>query len=68
MVKRLPNWLKIGLQSQFGPNYVVEFEAFFRKNLTWPTRHPCLLIGIIHDASGDSCLLFRTLFVIGTRD
>ena len=31
MVKRLPNWLKIGLQSRFGPNFVVEFEAFFRK-------------------------------------
>ena len=31
MVKQLPNWLKIGLQSRFGPNFVVEFEAFFQK-------------------------------------
>ena len=31
MVKRLPNWLKIGLQLRFGPNFTVEFEAFFRK-------------------------------------
>ena len=35
MVKQLPNWLKIGLQSQFGPNFVAEFEAFFRKK-NWP--------------------------------
>ena len=35
MVKRLPNWLKIGLQSRFGPNFTVEFEAFFRKKI-WP--------------------------------
>ena len=39
MVKRLPNWLKIGLQSQFGPNFVVEFEAFSREKLAWPTTH-----------------------------
>ena len=37
MVKRLPNWLKIGLQSWFGPNFIVEFEAFFQKKLAWPT-------------------------------
>ena len=27
MVKRLPNWLKIGVQAGFGPNFTVEFEA-----------------------------------------
>ena len=36
MVKRLPNWLKIGLQSRFGPNFTLEFEAFFQKKLGWP--------------------------------
>ena len=25
--KRLPNWLKIGVQAGFGPNFTVEFEA-----------------------------------------
>ena len=33
----LSNWLKIGLQSRYGPNFVVEFEAFFRKKLAWPS-------------------------------
>ena len=37
VVKRLLNLLKIGLQSRFGPNFSVEFEAFFRKKLAWPT-------------------------------
>ena len=27
MVKRLPNWLKIGVQAGFGPNFTMEFEA-----------------------------------------
>ena len=27
MVKRHPNWLKIGVQAGFGPNFTVEFEA-----------------------------------------
>ena len=27
VVKRLPNWLKIGFQAGFGPNFTVEFEA-----------------------------------------
>ena len=27
MVKRLPNWLTIGVQVGFGPNFTVEFEA-----------------------------------------
>ena len=31
MVKRLPNWLKIGPQAGFGPNFTVELEAGFRK-------------------------------------
>ena len=35
MVKRHPKWLKIGVQSHFGPNFTVEFEAFFRKK-NWP--------------------------------
>ena len=36
MVKRLLNWLKIGLQAGFGPNFTVEFEAEIQKNLGWP--------------------------------
>ena len=43
MVKRLPNWLKIGLQSRFGPNFIVEFEAFFRKKFGlayWTVTEP----------------------------
>ena len=31
VVKRCPNWLKIGVQVGFGPNFPVEFEAFFQK-------------------------------------
>ena len=31
MVKRLPNWLKIGVQAEFGPNFTVEFEAAIPK-------------------------------------
>ena len=27
MVKRLSNWLKIGFQARFGPNFTMEFEA-----------------------------------------
>ena len=27
VVKQLPNWLKIGVQAGFGPNFTVEFEA-----------------------------------------
>ena len=27
VVKRLPNWLKIGVQAGFGPNFTVELEA-----------------------------------------
>ena len=27
MVKRLPNWLKIGVQAGFGPDFTMEFEA-----------------------------------------
>ena len=41
VVKWLPNWLKIGLQAGFGPNFTVEFEAEIpRKNLGWPNTHP----------------------------
>ena len=32
VVKRGPRRLKIGVQSRFGPNSTVEFEAVFRKN------------------------------------
>ena len=32
VVKQLPNWLKIGLQAGFGPNFTVEFEAEIPKN------------------------------------
>ena len=31
VVKRHPNWLKIGFQAGFGPNFTMEFEAFFQK-------------------------------------
>ena len=27
VVKRLLNWLKIGVQAGFGPNFTMEFEA-----------------------------------------
>ena len=27
VVKRLQNWLKIGVQAGFGPNFTMEFEA-----------------------------------------
>ena len=27
VVKRLPNWQKIGAQARFGPNFTMEFEA-----------------------------------------
>ena len=27
MAKRLPNWLKIGVQAGFGPKFTMEFEA-----------------------------------------
>ena len=40
MVKRLPNWLKIGVQTGFGPNFTVELEAEIPKNLDWPNVHP----------------------------
>ena len=39
VVKRLPNWLKIGPQAGFGPNFTVELEAGFRKKIGlayWP--------------------------------
>ena len=31
MVKQHPNWLKIGLQAGFGPNFTVEFVPVFQK-------------------------------------
>ena len=34
VVKQLRKWLKIGVQSGFGPKFTVEFEAFFQKNWT----------------------------------
>ena len=33
MVKRLPIWLKIGVQAEFGPNFTVEFEAEIPKKI-----------------------------------
>ena len=33
VVKRLRKWLKIGVQSGFGPEFTVEFEAFFQKKI-----------------------------------
>ena len=33
MVKRLPNWLEIGIQAGFGPNFTVEFEAEIPKKI-----------------------------------
>ena len=32
VVKRLPNWLKIGVRAGFGPNFTMEFEAEIPKN------------------------------------
>ena len=40
MIKRLPNWLKIGFQARFGPNFTVELEAEIPKNLGWPIAYP----------------------------
>ena len=31
VVKRLPNWLKIGVQAGFGPNFTMEMEAEIQK-------------------------------------
>ena len=39
VVKRGPRRLKIGVQSRFGPNSTVKFEAVFRKILGWPINH-----------------------------
>ena len=43
VVKRHSNWLKIGVQSHFGPNSTVEFEAWFQKFFGvayWPAVSP----------------------------
>ena len=47
MVKRLLNWPKIGVQSQFGPNFTAEFEAFFRKKLARPNVYHLALLRMI---------------------
>ena len=39
-VKQLPNWLPIGVQSQFGPNLTMEFGVFLKKKLAWPRPQP----------------------------
>ena len=46
MVKRLSNWLKIGVQAGFGPNFTVEFEAEIPKKLGWPTAQRLGLIAL----------------------
>ena len=47
VVKPLPNWLKIGVQSGFGPRSTVEFVPVFqKKNLGRPTVQ--LLVGNNH--------------------
>ncbi len=33
VVKQLPNWLKIGVQAGFGPNFTMEFEAEIPKKI-----------------------------------
>ena len=33
VVKRLPNWLKIGFQARFGPNFTVDLEAEIPKKI-----------------------------------
>ena len=33
MVKQLLNWLKIGVQAGFGPNFTMEFEAEIPKKI-----------------------------------
>ena len=37
-------------------------------HLLYRPRHPCLLFGTIHEASGDPCLIFRTPLLIGTQE
>ena len=37
-------------------------------HLLYRPRHPCLLFGTVHEASGDPCLIFHTPLVIGTRE
>ena len=43
LVKRLPNWLKIGVQAGFGPNFTMEFEAEIPKKfgLAYCTVYTC---------------------------
>ena len=49
MVKRHPNWLKIGLQAGFGPNFTVEFVPVFQKDLGWPNVEAISRIVIFED-------------------
>ena len=37
-------------------------------HLSYRPRHPCLVFEIIHEASGDPCLIFRTPLLIGTLE
>ena len=54
VVKRRPNWLKIGVQVGFGPNFTVEFEAFFQKKFgqAYCTAHNSFLF------TGDSSVQY----------
>ena len=42
--------------------------VYINLHLLYRPRHPCLLFGTIHEASGDPCLIFRTPLLIGTRE
>ena len=46
VVKRLPNWLKIGFQARFGPNFTVDLEAEIPKKFGLAycpgSAHKCL--------------------------
>ena len=49
MVKQLPNWLKIGFQARFGPNFTVEMEAEIPKKfgLAYCTSSVVIIAGIL---------------------
>ena len=68
MAKRLSNWLKIGVQAGFGPNFTVEFEAEIPKKFGlayyggiffYQFADGCLLVSAESDLQQDLGLLSR---------
>ena len=57
------NWISMSNWSTFRYKFVC-----INLHLLYRPRHPCLLFGTIHEASGDPCLIFRTPLLIGTRE